>query len=123
MTANKKDKKSVEAPINFKGYIVTNLPNNFDEDILEAIESSILNELSTNKKIKGVLIGLETVTTTDPHDLHRLKDMMAAISLMGGRIGIFGINPGLAAVVIKSNLSLPVQAAGHDMEDLLKRLR
>ena len=122
MKASRKDQAGSDSLINFKGYIVSSLPNNFDENVIDTIESSILSELSSNKKIKGVLVGLETVTTTDPHDLHRLRDMMAAIALMGGRIGIFGINPGLAAVVIKSNLSLPIQAAGHDMEDLLKQL-
>lgn len=122
MKASKRDQAGSNSLINFKGYIVINLPDNFDEEAIETIESSILGELAINKKTKGVLIGLDAVTTTDPRDLQRLKDMMAAIALMGGKIGIFGINPGLAAVVIKSNLSLPIQAAGHDMEDLLKRL-
>lgn len=122
MKASKKDQSIADSLLIFKGYIVVSLPNNFDNDVIDTIESNILDELSRNKKTRGVLVGLETVTTTDPHDLRRLKDMMAAIALMGGRIGIFGINPGLAAVVIKSNLSLPIQAAGHDMEDLLKQL-
>lgn len=122
MKVSKKDQSIADSLLNFKGYIVVSLPNNFDNDVIDTIESNILDELSRNKKTRGVLVGLETVTTTDPHDLSRLKDMMAAIALMGGRIGIFGINPGLAAVVIKSNLSLPIQAAGHDMEDLLKQL-
>lgn len=122
MKASKRDQADSNSLINFKEYLVINLPDNFDEEGIETIESSILGELSINKKTKGVLIGLDAVTTTDPRDLQRLKEMMAAIALMGGKIGIFGINPGLAAVVIKSNLSLPIQAAGHDMEDLLMRL-
>lgn len=122
MKASKRDQADSNSLINFREYLVINLPDNFDEEGIETIEGSILGELSINKKTKGVLIGLDAVTTTDPRDLQRLKEMMASIALMGGKIGIFGINPGLAAVVIKSNLSLPIQAAGHDMEDLLMRL-
>jgi anti-anti-sigma regulatory factor len=109
--------------MHYKNYFTASLPENFSEEAIKSLEEDVLNSLATDKKIKGLLLGLDAVTTTDPIDLLRLKDMLSCIVLMGARTGIFGVNPGLAAVIIKTNISLPIQAAGHDLEDLLRKLQ
>lgn len=108
--------------VRYKRYIIAALPDNFDEDLITALEDQLLKALAQDRTIKGVLIGMDAVSSTDPIELEKLRNMLMAVRLLGVKSGIFGINPGLAAVMTKINLSLPIEAAGYDMEDLLQKI-
>lgn len=109
--------------IYYKSYIAVNLPDNFTESIIDVLEGKILDSLAANKKIKGVLLGMDAVTTTDLIDLQRLNAMLRSVAVMGAVVGIFGVTPGLAALITKTKISLCIQAAGHDLPDLLGKVK
>ena len=109
--------------VRYKKYIIVNLPDNFTASDIEVLEGQVLGCLATNKKVKGVLLGLNAVATSDLNDLLRLNAMLQSATLMGAEIGIFGMHPGLAALIAKLKIRLPIQAAGHDLEDLLARFK
>ena len=108
--------------VRYKRYIITALPDDFDEALITSLENRLLNTLAQDRSIKGVLIGMDAVSSTDPMELEGLRNMLMAVRLLGVKSGIFGVNPGLAAVITKINLSLPIEAAGHDLEDLLQKI-
>ena len=103
-------------------HLVVALPNNFDlEDLLE-LENRILQSLSENKRVRGVIIDFAAVHSTDPGDLARLNDCLRAVRLLGRRVALCGINPGVAAVVVRSGLELHREHVGIDVDDVLQSL-
>ena len=102
--------------------LVAKLPNNFDHVTLDTISSQILQEVSRVKRIKSVIFDMADVTTVDQLDLNALLDTMKAVRLIGARIGLCSISPGVSALIVKSGLQLPYQAAGHDIEDIISKI-
>jgi len=102
--------------------LVAKLPNNFDQVTLDTISSQILEEVTRVKRIKSVIFDMADVTTVDRLDLNALLKTMKAVRLIGARIGLCSINPGVSALIVKSGLRLPYQAAGHDIEDTMSRM-
>jgi anti-anti-sigma regulatory factor len=105
-----------------KQRLVVNLPNNVDRHDIEAIEGIVLHKLADDRGIKGVIVGMGGVQTTDPDDLRRLAEALSTFRLLGAKIGFCGINPGVAAIMIRAGIELPHDAAGHDLDDVLKRM-
>ena len=103
-------------------HLIVALPNNFDADDLEELEEQILTSLNANKATRGVIMDFAAVQSTDPRDLERLNDCLWAIRLLGRRVALCGINPGVAAVVIRSGLDLHRQQVGIDIDDVLQSL-
>lgn len=102
-----------------RNFFVVSLIDNFDDGYLEDLENRLLTLLAKRQKIQGVIFACNEVVTTDHHDLRRLKDMFKSIKLVGGRIGLCCINPGLAAVMVTSNLSFEKEVIGSEIDDLL----
>jgi len=102
--------------------LIAKLPNNFDSQLLQAISSEILQTVSTNKEINSVVFDLSNITTIDRFDLNALHDVMKAVKLVGARIGLCSIGPGIAALIVNSGIHLPHQAAGHDIQDTMDLL-
>ncbi|MFM8936159.1 MAG: STAS domain-containing protein [Vulcanococcus sp.] len=103
--------------------LLINLQDNFSESDIETLESLTLEQLSLEKRIRGILIDFTAVYSTDARDLRRLGQLIQAIRLLGRRIAICGINPGIAAVMIRSNIQLAYDLAGHDIDDILTQLK
>jgi len=103
-------------------HLIVPLPNNFDGNDIEELEEQILTSLNANKATRGVIMDFAAVQSTDPRDLERLNDCLRAIRLLGRRIALCGINPGVAAVVIRSGLDLHRQQVGIDIDDVLQSL-
>lgn len=103
--------------------VVINLPGNIDYEDIEEIENAVLDLLSSNKKINGVVVGMGGLQATDYDDLNRLAGALSAFRLLGARIGLCGINPGLAAIIIRTGIELPHDATGHDLDHVLEQMR
>lgn len=112
---------SCQVPLSIlRHVVVAHLIDNFDALELDALETKLLHLLSTNRKLRGVIFNFSEVVTTDPHDLRRLQSIFMAIKLLGGRIGLCGINPGLAAVIVAAKLDFQREAIGVDVDDVSK---
>jgi anti-anti-sigma regulatory factor len=48
--------------------------------------------------------------------------VFTAIKLLGGRIGLCGINPGLAAVIVTTQLNFHREVIGSDLDDVTASL-
>lgn len=101
---------------------VVSIVDNFDSIYLDALEQRLLPLLSKRNEIRGVIFSFNEVVTTDQYDLRRLKDLLKSIRLMGGRVGLCCINPGLAAVMVTSNLNFHQETIGSEIDDLLHSL-
>ena len=106
----------------FRQTLVVKLANNFDHITLDTILSQILQEASRVKRFKSVIFDLADVNIVDLLDLNALLETMKAVRLTGARIGLCSISPGISALIVKSGLRLPYQAAGHDIEDTIQRM-
>jgi anti-anti-sigma factor len=105
-----------------KGYLVIAIPDNFDIQDVHMIESELLDHLSLNKRIRGVLVDMTRVSSTDSTDLRRLQDCLLAVRLLGRQVALCGISPGLAALIIRSGQYLHHNVVGADIDDVLKVL-
>lgn len=105
-----------------KGYAALLVEDNFGFDYIESIEDQLLQFMSQNRAVKGVILDFSSVKSSDPMDLLRLEGMLKSIQLIGGRIGFCGIHAGLAALIIQSAIHLTHHATGHDLDDVLKIL-
>jgi anti-anti-sigma regulatory factor len=103
-------------------YLIINLADNFHAADIESLELVLLQELHQKPHLRGVLLNLNDVITTDYHDLMRLTQLLKAIQLLGGRVGICGINPGLASVIVASGIDFRGEVIGSDLDDLLAHL-
>ena len=103
--------------------LVASLPGNLDASTITAIENQILNTLSRQKGLKGIILDFSMVESTDPRDLGRLQDLLLAVKLLGRRVAFCGINPGLAGLIIHAGVKLYNDEIGLDIDDALHRLR
>lgn len=114
---------SSQAPFSIiKNYVLAHLADNFAEIDLNILESRLLNTLCDQRTLLGVIIDFSEVITTDREDLHRLARMLVAIKLLGVRVGLCGINPGIAALIISTRVSLDREIIGSDIDDVLIQL-
>jgi anti-anti-sigma regulatory factor len=102
--------------------LVVSLPDNFDDHDLSALEEQVLDLLSVNKRIRGVIIDFASVQSTDADDLNRLQNCLLAVRLLGRRVALCGINPGVAAVIIRSGQDLHRDLVGQDISDVLQKV-
>lgn len=103
-------------------HLVVITPDNFDEADIAELEQRILEELKATRQTRGVIVDFTEVRSTDALALRRLGQCLQAIGLMGRRIALCGINPGLAAVMVQSGQELHHQLIGFDIDDVLHRL-
>lgn len=105
-----------------RDFLLVPLFDNFDEHDIEVLESRVLHALFNDRRLRGALFNCSDITTSDGPDLLRLQGMLKAIRLVGGRVGICGINPGLAMLIIRTGLKLEGITIAADLDDLIKRL-
>lgn len=105
-----------------RNFYVVSLIDNFDSSYLDTLETRLLTLLCKRHEIRGVIFSFNEVVTTDHHDLRKLKEILKSIKLVGGRIGLCCINPGLAAVMVTSNLTFHQENIGSEIDDLLDSL-
>jgi len=112
-----------EVPLSIIGrFVVAHMVDNFDHSDLEALETRLLEALSKQRKLQGVIFNFSEVLTTDRHDLQRLQSVFTAIKLMGGRVGLCGINPGLASVIVNAGMDFQHEMIGLELADLMPSL-
>lgn len=109
-----------QVPLSIVGHlIVAHLIDNFDQSDLDLLETRLLTTLSGQRNLKGVVFNFNEVSTTDRFDLERLQAMFTAVKLIGGRVGLCGINPGLATVIVNAGLDFQRETIGLELEDLM----
>ena len=105
-----------------RDHLVVNLPDNFDDHDLSALEEQVLDRLSLNKRIRGVIVDFSSVQSTDADDLSRLQNCLLAVRLLGRSVALCGINPGVAAVIIRTGQDLHRDLVGQDINDVLQQV-
>ncbi|MFM7315126.1 MAG: STAS domain-containing protein [Cyanobium sp.] len=111
---------SSQVPLSIVGHvIVAHLIDNFDQADVDLLETRLLDNLNSQRELKGVVFNFSEVSTTDRLDLARLQATFKAVKLIGRSVGLCGINPGLAAVIINAGLDFHHESIGHELEDLI----
>ena len=103
--------------------LVASLPSNLDTARISAFENQLLNQLSHEKRLRGVIFDFSAVESTDPSDLLRLQDMLLAVKLLGRNVALCGITPGLAGLIVQAGVKLHHNEIGLDIDDALERIR
>lgn len=106
----------------FGRFLILTLPRVINEDVILTAKASLTHQLYSNKETNAVVFGLAKVAHADRDDLEVLSKALSEIRLMGAQVGIFGLNPGLAVLIVRSKIDLELQAAGCDLEDIIHRL-
>jgi hypothetical protein len=104
-------------------FLLANLEDNLHEQGIDELETRLLCELNKQAGLRGVIFNCCNLLTTDHHDLKRLSLLIAAIRLMGVDIGIYGVSPGLAVMIVASGVKLDKVEIGADLDDLLVNLQ
>lgn len=114
---------AVPAALNtIRNHLIVALPDNFDGRDIDDLETRVLTCLSRDTRIRGVIVDCTSVHCTDATDLARLQDCLLAVRLLGRRVALCGINPGLAAVIIRCGQELYRDLVGHDIDAVLRGL-
>ena len=100
--------------------VIVNIPDNFNQDDIDAWEESVLSQLSSSPEITGVIVDLSALRSTDVSDLERLNQMLECVHLLGRRVALAGISPGLAALMVHSRVELFHDRIGCDIDDILE---
>lgn len=123
MAATAGSSLSIQVPFSvIRHHLVAHLVDNFDHRELDQLESRLLDALCSRRELKGVIFNFSEVVTTDPLDLKRLNELFSTIKLTGGKIGLCGISPGLATVMVGTDLNFQRLLIGADLDDLLSQL-
>lgn len=102
-----------------KNFLIANLEDNLYEKSIDQLETRLLNELKEQTKLRGVIFNCCNLITTDHQDLIRLSLLMATVRLLGVEIGMYGVSPGLAVVIVASGVSFEKVKIGADLDDIL----
>lgn len=102
--------------------VVVQLIDNFDQQDLEVLEHRILQQLCEGRRLRGIILNFNEVQTTDLQDLQRLHALLQAIHLVGCRVGLCGINPGLAIMMARSGLPFRQERIAAGIDELLDAL-
>lgn len=114
---------NTQAPFSIVSHhLLAHLADNFTETDLERLETQLLNTLCVQRQLRGVIFDFSEVITTDRHDLERLGRVFQTIKLLGVRVALCGINPGLAAVIVGARLNFDRELIGSDIDDVLSCL-
>lgn len=103
-----------------RGYVIVNIPDNFNHDDIALWEDTVLHQLSISPDVGGVIVDLSAVRSTDASDLRRLHQMLCSIHLLGREVALAGISPGLAALVVHSRVELFHDRTGCGIDDILE---
>lgn len=107
----------------FRNFLLVNLEDNLHEQGIDELETRLLVELKNKKDLRGVLFNCFDLLTTDHQDLKRLSLMMDSIRLLGVAIGIYGVSPGLAVIIVSSGVKMKNVSIGADLDDLLVKMQ
>lgn len=100
--------------------MIVNIPDNFNRDDIARWEELLLGKLSASPAIRGVIVDLSALRSTDVGDLGRLHQMLQCVHLLGRRVALAGIGPGLAALMVRSHVELFHDRIGCDIDDILE---
>lgn len=105
-----------------KHSLIAALPTNLDQHSISMVEESVLRELGRNKMLNRVVVNFEAVQSSDLSDLDRLQGMLLAIKLLGRKVVLCGISPGMAGLIIQCGVSLHHNAICLDIDSALEQV-
>lgn len=104
-----------------KDFVICTLQANLDIDNIHTLEADLLNFLDAKRHIVGVIIDFSLVAVADDWDLRRLQDCLLSIRVMGRKVALCGIKPGLAGMIVRTGQELYRDYIGRDIDDLLMK--
>lgn len=90
-----------------QGCLVATLQFGNDTRVLERFRVDLLSRLKTSEA-RGVAIDLSSVDMLDAADFEHLRQTIAMATLLGARVVLVGIRPGVAASLVE----LPADLSG-----------
>jgi rsbT antagonist protein RsbS len=88
-----------------QGYLVATLQFMSDARVLERFRVDLLERLKTSE-VKGVAIDLSSVDMLDATDFASIKQTVDMAVLLGARVVLVGIRPGVAASLVELPVDL-----------------
>lgn len=102
-----------------KDFVICTLQSNLDIDNIHILEADLLDFLDAKRHIVGVIMDFSLVAVADDWDLRRLQDCLLSIRVMGRKVALCGIKPGLAGMIVRTGQELYRDYIGRDIDDLL----
>jgi len=88
-----------------QGYLIATLQFMSDARVLERFRVDLLERLKTSE-VKGVAIDLSSVDMLDAADFASIKQTVDMAVLLGARVVLVGIRPGVAASLVELPVDL-----------------
>ena len=98
-------RSSISGMYIIKKCLIVPVMENSDEGVLKNLGKEVLNRLKETD-ITGVLIDVSAVSILSSYGFSILKNMSAAISMMGASAIFVGFQPGVASSLVDLNLDL-----------------
>jgi rsbT antagonist protein RsbS len=105
-----------------QGCLIATLQFGSDARVLERFRSDLLERLKTSEA-KGVAIDLSSVDVLDATDFEFIKKTIDMAALLGARIVLVGIRPGVAASLVELPVELSRLKTALSVEEATRWLR
>ncbi len=103
------------------GVVVVPLPDPLGQDFLSELNAQLLQYLHQHS-VKGVVLDMSGVALLDGADFQNLHRIWQTSTLMGSRLVLAGLQPGVAATLTMLNVddswTTPALSVEHAMEKL-----
>lgn len=104
-----------------RGVVVVPLPDPLGQDFLSELNAQLLQYLHQHS-VKGVVLDMSGVALLDGADFQNLHRIWQTSTLMGSRLVLAGLQPGVAATLTMLNVddswTTPALSVEHAMEKL-----
>ncbi len=105
-----------------EGVLIVPFPDPVHDAFLAELRASVLDYLHRNQ-ISGLVLDLSAVEILDEHDFGMIRAVCHGASLMGARIVLAGIRPGVAAGLAMMDLDASWADAALTVDDAVGRFR
>jgi rsbT antagonist protein RsbS len=104
------------------GTLIVPFPDPVHDAFLSELRASVLDYLHS-RPISGLVLDLSAVEILDEHDFVMIRAVCHGAGLMGARIVLAGIRPGVAAGLAMMNLDASWADTALTVDDAMERVR
>lgn len=105
-----------------EGVLIIPFPDPVHDAFLAELQASTLDYLHRSP-VSGLVLDLSAVEILDEHDFSRIRAICHGAGLMGARIVLAGIRPGVAAGLAMMDLDASWADTALTVDDAMERVR
>lgn len=104
------------------GVLMVQTPDDFGDESLLAIKRNVLDKVYSSS-VRGVIVDVSTIRMLDSVGFQLLAEMVRAVALLGAKVLIVGLQPGVVSTLVDLNVDCDDILTALDVDDALAQLR